>query len=59
MNWLNQTGMKMMDAATVCNIARRDHDKGASMLHLHELQVLCCIFVVERDREVVGKLDYY
>ena len=30
--------------------------RGGSMLHLHELQVLCCVFVVERDREVVGKL---
>ena len=26
------------------------------MLHLRELQVLCCVFVVERDREAVGKL---
>ena len=29
---------------------------GAGMLHLCELQVLCCVCVVERDREVVGKL---
>ena len=32
---------------------------GAGMLHLRELQVLCCVCVVERDREVVGKLAYY
>ena len=32
---------------------------GAGMLHLSELHVLCCICVVERDREVVGKLAYY
>ena len=31
---------------------------GAGMLHLRELQVLCRICVVERDREVVGKLAY-
>ena len=29
---------------------------GAGMLHLRELQVLCSVCVVERDREVVGKL---
>ena len=28
---------------------------GAGVLHLRELQVLCCVCVVERDREVVGK----
>ena len=26
------------------------------MLHLRELRILCFVFVVERDREVVGKL---
>ena len=29
---------------------------GAGMLQLCELQVLPCVCVVERDREVVGKL---
>ena len=24
------------------------------MLHLRKLQLLCCVYVVERDREVVG-----
>ena len=33
--------------------------QGAGMLHLCELQVLCRIYVVERDREVVGKLACY
>ena len=32
--------------------------QGAGMLHLRELQILCCVFVVERDREVVGKLAH-
>ena len=26
---------------------------------LRELQVLCCVYLVERDREVVGQLTYY
>ena len=36
-----------------------DRPSRAGMLHLHELQVLRRICVVERDREVVGKLAYY
>ena len=32
---------------------------GAGMLHLRELQVLCHVCVVERDREVVGNLADY
>ena len=32
---------------------------GAGMLHMHELQVLCCVCVVERDSDGVGNLAYY
>ena len=31
----------------------------ASMIHLRELQVLHCVLLFERDREVVGKLACY
>ena len=41
-------------ASSKCK-AVRARFQNRSMLHLHELQVLRCVFVVERDREVVGE----